>query len=688
MKTSTSSSSISGQHSQIISSEVHHKSVRSLFKHFMFAFFIAFALCTKFTEAEEIPNTGIHNSLLLALYKLNFMLQNAYQGQGLFIAVLTLLVMLLPRVDQGLPRRAAALSVFFSLMYTGGRAFDYGNSLSVLVSPRINVLKSLILLIGFSFLFKLCIGVLYQILSELVQSKWNPRHSLLAGFCHTVSRIPSHFAKHHPALTALYRRRPFVFLFCVLYLSWFPHILLRYPAAMSYDSWNEAAYFLGMETFTTAQPIPHTWLLGNLLQLGMRLGNANLGLFLFVLLQSAIMTAAIAVTQTDMKMWKISAWLRMFFLLICCTTPYYTGYAAFTIKDYLFTAGFLFWISALLNEILRVMHQEEVLDKKLAVRWILGAILMTGFRNNGVYIYIFSAVVVLLVMLLDSHIRVRLLHSRVLAGLLSVFLIPLIISLSAQGLIRISYHVVQDSPKEMFSLPFQQTARLVRDHGESVSSEDREVISKVLDYDNLPDLYMENTADPVKTTYHAQSTKELTAYLQVWFKEFFQHPVCYLEATWNQCYTLFMPEADNPVFNQDAIYGSDIFEDPTENMASKIGVSIPTPLEGVAEWLCSFYKLQATLPLTGRLNNVAVHIMLLFFLSMFLRTQWKAQKKPARHVALTGFLPFWLIFIFVILGPQVSMQPRYSFPIIYGIPLLMSYCITAVSSNIQENISR
>ena len=179
----------------------------------------------------------------------------------------------------------------------------------------------------------------------------------------------------------------------------------------------------------------------------------------------------------------------------------------------------------------------------------------------------------------------------------------------------------------------------------------------------------------------AKEAEELTAYLQVWFKEFFQHPVCYLEATWNQCYTLFMPEADNPVFNQDAIYGSDIFEDPTENMASKIGVSIPTPLEGVAEWLCSFYKLQATLPLTGRLNNVAVHIMLLFFLSMFLRTQWKAQKKPARHVALTGFLPFWLIFIFVILGPQVSMQPRYSFPIIYGIPLLMSYCITAVSSN-------
>lgn len=56
----------------------------------------------------------------------------------------------------------------------------------------------------------------------------------------------------------------------------------------------------------------------------------------------------------------------------------------------------------------------------------------------------------------------------------------------------------KDSPKEMFSLPFQQTARYVKEYGDEISEEEREIIAKVLDYDSLAEIYEPMTADPVK----------------------------------------------------------------------------------------------------------------------------------------------------------------------------------------------
>lgn len=92
----------------------------------------------------------------------------------------------------------------------------------------------------------------------------------------------------------------------------------------------------------------------------------------------------------------------------------------------------------------------------------------------------------------------------------------------------------------MFSLPFQQTARYVRDYGTEVTEDEKQAIEKVLDYNSLAEIYSEVTADPVKTTYHAQNTKELMDYFTVWFRQFLKHPVCYIESFWNQNYYIFL----------------------------------------------------------------------------------------------------------------------------------------------------
>ena len=221
----------------------------------------------------------------------------------------------------------------------------------------------------------------------------------------------------------------------------------------------------------------------------------------------------------------------------------------------------------------------------------------------------------------------------------------------------------------MFSLPFQQTARCVRDYGEELTEEEREAIATVLDYELLPEAYEELTADPVKSTYHAQGTKELLAYFSVWFQQFLKHPVCYLEATWNQNYYLFAPDIDNIVYNRDCYVGEENaagtgFED-------EIRFEVPEGMRGLATIAVSWYTLLTRLPVIGMLNNVAFYVILMFCLLLFMGQD---------HVGKKAFvmLPMLMSFLFVVLAPQIQNQPRYAFPIIYAMPVTIGFYLWTI----------
>lgn len=82
----------------------------------------------------------------------------------------------------------------------------------------------------------------------------------------------------------------------------------------------------------------------------------------------------------------------------------------------------------------------------------------------------------------------------------------------------------------------------MRDYGYEISEEDAEIISRVLDYENLAEKYDPITSDPVKYTYHAETTEDLTAYFGLWFRQLLKHPGNAVEATMNNAYGWFYQE--------------------------------------------------------------------------------------------------------------------------------------------------
>lgn len=523
-------------------------------------------------------------------------------------------------------------------MYTGGMAYWYGGNLSLLYSFQINKLRSVVLLLGMYFFYLHAIEGLHYILHKKTKN---------AGTA----------AERTGKWSLGYRKYSFWMTWGILMLIWLVHLILRYPGAMSYDNWAQLRYYYGFERYTTAQPIFHTWLFGSFIRLGVKLGSPNVGLFLFVLMQSLIMSAVLTWTLELMKHWNTAVWLRTLTFAVYCIAPYFAGYAAFPIKDYLYTA-FLVLLACLMAEWMLAEGQFWNYIAK-NVLWIVATALMILCRKNGIYLYLVVTVAICVQMFWKKKRTLRVTGRKMI-----VIILPFLLVFAVEGIITQVYHVEKDSPKEMFSLPFQQTARYVKEYGDEISEEEREIIAKVLDYDSLAEIYEPMTADPVKTTYRSGSAGDLTAYFKVWLKEFFRHPLCYVEATWNQNYYVFAPYVDNVVYNKNCLVGSELEYD--KEYYSWLNFQIPEKMEGLANVTVKLYSLLTTAPVIGMFSNVAFYVILMFVLLHFIRLE---KNKRAFFV----MLPAVISFLFVLLAPQIQGQPRYAFPIIYTMPLMIAF---------------
>lgn len=598
-------------------------------------------------DAAEAAESGITSSLYLAIYKLIEKISLDLADKGLLLSLLTVFSYIVYHKvwveKQTIAiRYSKSLSLFLAIMYTAGMGFSSGNSLAILYTSSIRMLKTLILITGFYILYLTAINSLYL----LLQSRKD-------------------IVLHKNKVILFYQKHPWLSVWLGIMGCWMVHILLRYPGAMSYDNWNQLAYYFGYKSFTTAQPVFHTWLFSSFIRFGLWIGSANIGLFLFIVFQSLIMSAILSWSLLLMRRWRTPVWLRLLTMGIYCAAPYYAGYASFPIKDFLYTAFFLLF----LLYIMEWLGNTSLFNKKSrAIGWVLTVCLFILCRKNGIYIYLPVAIIMAVKEMkrFQKNLTVKEApyNCQSIIFFVVLLLLPLLIVKGTESIITYCYQVQKDSSKEALSLPFQQTARYVRDYGNEIPKEEKEAIAKVLDYDKIPAVYLEMTADPVKTTFHAETNEDLFNYFKVWFKQFLKHPLCYIEATWNQNYYLFAPNIDNIVYNKDCNIGEEIILD--IGLLEKIDFEIPEKMQGICAIMVSYYSLLSRLPILGMLNNVAFYIILLFAAFIFMLHD--RQKNE-----LFIMLPLFLSFLIILAAPQIQNQPRYAFPIIYAMPSVIAF---------------
>ena len=303
--------------------------------------------------------------------------------------------------------------------------------------------------------------------------------------------------KKENKIIKVFKKHPFLFSFVFIIVCWLPYIVSYYPIILSPDPSFQIRQFFGIRTkyadyailldedvvMTNHHPVTHTVLLGSCLKLGTLIGNDNLGLFFYSIIHIAVLAGTFAFSIYYMQKMGLKTKYLIGVLLLFSFVPMFPLYAMSGVKDVLFGA-FIFLYLIFLHNYIKTKGENYQWWKYLLV--ILLLILICLFRNNGVHVLILSLPFLLF--------AVRKKWKNILLIMICVFGFYGVFD----NVILPYFKITPGSIREMLSVPFQQTARLVKYHSDELTNEEIEVIDKILGYDDLAERYDPELADDVK----------------------------------------------------------------------------------------------------------------------------------------------------------------------------------------------
>lgn len=315
---------------------------------------------------------------------------------------------------------------------------------------------------------------------------------------------------------------------CILLIAWIPYFMTYFPGSISRDGMIQVNIARGSAPLSNAHPIISTWCMGIFIKIGKWINNDYLGIFLYVLFQTFVMISALVYMLRFVHELTKNKTIIYIALAFFALYPTWGMMVESVIKDTLYTAFFILFTTMFAQIVMD--KEEKTKDRMFLFKFFLSMIGICFWRNNGIYVVIISFIVLLISKTMKSYKK-------------SVAFMLALIMLLYYGMNAWVYpmlNVQKGSTREMLSLPFQQTARYLRDNPQDVTEDEKKIISAVLDYEKIPELYNPNIADYARNTFRENSTsEELKKYFIVWFKMFCRHPETYFKATLNNTYNYY-----------------------------------------------------------------------------------------------------------------------------------------------------
>lgn len=342
-------------------------------------------------------------------------------------------------------------------------------------------------------------------------------------------------------------KKDFVIYLLIILVCWLPYIVLLYPGTITHDAIDEIAQLYGNKDMCWTQrsivlinpdmiinnhhPVFYTGILGLFCKLGKVIGSYETAFYIYTVLQCIFLASVFAYTVVFTKKRKAKKGFIVFEVLFFALNPLLADFACTIVKDVPFTAVTLLAMLSIYD----ILDSEE----KRPVSYILlfiECMLMMLLRNNGIYMLAIFLVIAIIVLIKSDKKKLAKTASAVIVAVL-VFQIGFI------NIICPHLQITPGSKRELLSVPFQQTARYVKEYPDDISKEDEKAILSVLNFDSVKDMakaYDPTLADSVKNEYNKYATNEdLANYFKVWFKQLKTHPNSYVEAYLNLHYSWF-----------------------------------------------------------------------------------------------------------------------------------------------------
>lgn len=536
------------------------------------------------------------------------------------------------------------LSLILAFFMIFGNSFMCVGSTALIFKNIGYFLLSLIMYIGYYYLFLVLISYLFRFLDKNNFSEENKE-------------------KKDNKFVATFKKHPFLFSLCFIVICWLPYIISYYPIILSPDPSFQIRQFFGIRTkyadyailldenvvMTNHHPVTHTMLLGGCLKLGTMIGNDNLGLFFYSIIQISVLASVLAFSIYYMQKMGLKTKYLIGVLLIYVLVPMFPLYAMSGVKDVLFGA-FIFLYFIFLHNLVKTKCEGYKWWNYLLI--IILLILICLFRNNGIHVLILSLPFTLII--------ARKKWKQLLTVMVCVFGFYGVFD----KVILPYYKITPGSIREVLSVPFQQTARLAKYHGDEFTEEEIATIDKILGYDDLAERYDPELADPVKNEFNKYATDEdLKEYFKVWFNGLIKHPGTYIEATMNNVYGFFYLEKTK-------WYVYYKFDDRiTENGFDYHYNSLETSRNILSEYAVAF----PYIPGIGLISNIGFNVWIIFTLFAY-----AIYKKLYKNILLLA--PALILILVCVVGPA-NTYFRYALPFIFAMPFIIGVFLEKRENN-------
>ena len=439
--------------------------------------------------------------------------------------------------DSRQQRRMLPLAALLGLFTLTGLSMEASDSLAFLYSGLVCLAKAAAVWAGYAVLIYFCLRAVFYGLDQLAASPGRSRKG--AGWLKTAS-----------PKTVLCSMG-------VILLCWLPYYICLFPGASNSDTWWQLEQVTGAQPLNAGHPLLHTFLQSGLILAGKTLlGSWNVGVFLAVLVQSLSMAAVLAYSVHFLVRLNVRPVLLGLLLALYGLVPTFPRSATILMKDTPYSFSVLLFTVLVLEAVL--LPQQFAAKRYKKPLAALAAFLVCTMRYNG-------PVLLIGVLLFSGPALWKTAKSsRARAALAAWLVLPLVLGYGISAGLKALPGVEQANPNETLSVPLQQTGRFVRDFGDEVADEEREVIDRVVQYDQLAEVYTPWLADPIKSYINREDATDAdrAAYRQVWMAQTLRHPVNALEAFVNLNYGWVYPGVTNPCWSYSPVADNDYVTHP------------------------------------------------------------------------------------------------------------------------------
>ncbi len=454
-------------------------------------------------------------------------------------------------------------------------------------------------------------------------------------------------------LSFLFDRKPFLIPFCAFIISWIPY-LICYPGSPCGDFWSQIFQSFGVIPLDNNYPLFSTLVYGAVMKFGKAVGSDNIAVFILTVSQTIMMASLFAWIIYLLR--KIPHPARLVLFLIFAFSPSVALYTIYVAKDMVYA----FWI-AVFTVFLFLMIRNGRLTRPETTGFLIASAMCILWRNNGIH----TLVPTLFVMLFVKSVS----RKQVAASFITV----LVVYFAIHKVVMPAYNIPEGSITEMLSLPFQQTARTVKYHGKKIPNDEREIIDKILDYDNLAENYCPYRADgvkgePMKVGSQKQPTsKELKSYLRVWFKQTRKYPSTAFAATANNTYAYFAPGKKKANLHKLLVTSPEIRMEHYDIDRNKYSSNFTLPDNSIYAKTVSYLpKVNGETFILRNFTGVS------FFTWLMIAACFFMIKRRAYKYLLVA-LPS-LITLLVCIASPVNGESRYALPYMFCAPFLLGIC--------------